>query len=235
MTTQQGSESEWEDLAIEVLTELEWTPLAGADIAPGKDEREGWTDLPLPRRLLDALRRLNPEVPNEQLLQARAEILAPQSNDAITENLRAHEWMTHGYRITFTDELGAEQSPTLRVISTEPSDNEWLVVNQVTIKRPEGERRFDVVLYCNGLPLVILELKKAGALHADLNSAHAQLGTYLREFPTAFRYCVLTVISDGITARYGTPFTALNHYSPWNVDEDGRVLPEGAQGWTANR
>ena len=230
MTSRPGSESEWEDLAKEVLTELDWKPLNGEDIAPGRDERDSWTDLPLPGRLLDALRRLNPGVPNEQLLQARAEIVAPQSNDAITENLRAHEWMTQGFRLTYTDELGAEQSPTLKVVSAEPADNDWLVVNQVTIKRPEGSRRFDVVLYCNGLPVVIMELKRAGARHADLDAAHAQLTTYLREFPTAFRYCVLTVISDGLHARYGTPFTPLNHYSPWNVDEDGRVLPDSAQG-----
>jgi type I restriction enzyme R subunit len=230
MSMHPGSESEWEDLALEKLADLGWRPERGEDIAPGKDERSSWTDLPLPGRLLDALRTLNPGIPNEQLLQARAEILAPQSNDAITENQRAHAWMTRGYRITYTDQLGAEHSPTLRVISAEPSENDWLAVNQVTIKRPEGTRRFDVVLYCNGLPVAVLELKKAGSEHANLAAAHAQLGTYLREFPTAFRFCVLTVISDGITARYGTPFTPLNHYSPWNVDEDGRVLPADALG-----
>ncbi len=230
MTLHDGSENEWENLAKEVLGELDWRPLDGDRIAPGKDERASWDDLPLPGRLLEALRKLNPDVPNEQLLQARAEILAPQSNDAITENLRAHEWVTQGLRLTYTDDLGAEHTPTLRVISAEPSENDWLVVNQVTIRRAEGSRRFDLVLYCNGLPVAIFELKRAGALHADLDGAHAQLQTYLREFPTAFRYCVLTVISDGITAAYGTPFTPLNHYSPWNVDEDGRVLAPDAVG-----
>ena len=230
MTLQPGSEGEWEDLALEKLADLGWEAAPGEAIAPGKDERQAWDDLPLPGRLLGALRSLNPRVPNEQLLQARAEILAPQSNDAITENQRAHEWMTRGYRISYTDELGAEHSPTLRVVSAEPSENDWLAVNQVTIKRPEGSRRFDVVLYCNGLPVAVLELKKAGAAHADLAAAHAQLDTYLREFPTAFRFCVLTVVSDGIIARYGTPFTPLNHYSPWNVDDDGRVLPTNALG-----
>src|SRR5207344_3420863 len=58
-------------------------------------------------------------------------------------------------------------------------------------------------------------------------SAHTQLATYLNEFPLAFRFCVLTVISDGLTARYGTPFTPLNHYSPWNVDDDGRPVKPG--------
>ena len=230
MTSHPGSEAEWEELTQEVLVELEWKSLPGDEIAPGHGERESWTDLPLPSRLLDALRRLNPGVPNEQLLQARAEILSPQSNDAITENLRAHDWLTAGFRITYTDELGVEHSPTLRVVSTEPSENDYLAVNQVTIKRPEGTRRFDVVLYLNGLPVVVIELKRAGTLHADLDAAHAQLTTYLREFPLAFRYCVLTVLSDGVTAKYGTPFTTLNHYSPWNVDEDGRVLPGDAQG-----
>ena len=230
MTLHPGSESEWEDLAKEVLVELGWTAKNGDDIAPGKGERDGWNDLPLAGRLLDALRRLNPGIPNEQLLQARAEILAPQSNDAITENLRAHEWLTQGYRITYTDGLGAEQNPTLRVVSDEPSENDYVVVNQVTIKSPESTRRFDLVLYVNGLPVVVVELTKAGSLHADPGAAHAQLATYLREFPTAFRYCVVTVISDGIFAQYGTPFTALNHYSPWNVDEDGRVLPDNALG-----
>ncbi len=182
MTTHPSSENEWEDLALERLADLGWRPAPGEDIAPGREERDSWNDLPLPGRLLDALRRLNPGVPNEQLLQARAEILAPQSNDAITENQRAHTWMTRGYRITYTDELGTEHSPTLRVVSAEPSENDWLAVNQVTIKRPEGTRRFDVVLYCNGLPVAILELKKAGAAHADLAAACAQLDTYLPSF-----------------------------------------------------
>ncbi|WP_217895390.1 hypothetical protein, partial [Salmonella enterica] len=80
MTSHPGSEAEWEELTQEVLVELEWTSLQGDQIAPGQGERDSWTDLPLPGRLLDALRRLNPGVPNEQLLQARAEILSPQSN-----------------------------------------------------------------------------------------------------------------------------------------------------------
>ena len=92
----------------------------------------------------------------------------------------------------------------------------------MTIRSSEVERRFDVVLYLNGMPVVIMELKKAGSEGAGLDSAHAQLATYLREFPLAFRFCVLSVITDGITARYGTPWTPLNHYSPWNVDDDGR-------------
>lgn len=106
-------------------------------------------------------------------------------------------------------------------------ENRYLAVNQVTIRNREVERRFDVVLYLNGIPLVSVELKKAGSAQASIASAYAQLGTYLHEFPLAFRGCALTIVSDGITARYGTPLTPLNHYSPWNVDDDGRQIAAG--------
>ena len=230
MTTNTGSEDDLEQYAKELLADYGWRPENGDQIAPGHGERDSWGDLPLSDRLLTALRKLNPGVPNEQLLQARAEILTPQSNDAITENFRVHGWLTTGYRMTYVDELGEEQNPTLQVISPDPSENDWLAVNQVTIRRREGNRRFDVVLYCNGLPVAVIELKKPGALHADLDAAHAQLQTYLREFPTAFRFCVFTVISDGVTARYGTPFTPQEHYSRWWVDDDGKPLDATSAG-----
>ncbi|MBB1494937.1 type I restriction endonuclease subunit R [Propioniciclava sp. MC1595] len=227
--TRDGTEAMHEADALEWIGDW-WVPVTGEAIAPGSGERETWEDLAIPGRLLDALRKLNPGVPNEQLVQAREEILTPTSADAITENMRAHAWLTAGYRLDYVDDDGVEQSPTLRVISAEPADNDYLVANQVTIRRPEGLRRFDLVLYCNGLPVAIVELKRAGSEQAHLAAAHAQLQTYLREFPLAFRFCVLTVISDGILARYGTPFTPLNHYAPWYVDDDGTPYPPDAEG-----
>ena len=231
MSKPSNAESDWEDYAKEILAELDWAPRHGNEIAPGTDERTSWDDIVIPGRLLSALRAFNPEVPNEQLLQAHAEILSATSTDAITENYRVHTWITQGYRgISYNDDLGQEVTPTIKLVSTEPSENDWLAVNQVTVVRGDYRRRFDLVLYCNGMPVVIMELKKAGAQHADLDAAHAQLQTYLREFPLAFRFTVLTLISDGVTARYGTPFTPLNHYAPWNVDEDGKIIPAGATG-----
>ncbi|MGH3799198.1 MAG: type I restriction endonuclease subunit R [Pseudonocardiaceae bacterium] len=223
------SEADWELLALETLAEWEWQPLAGAAIAPGTDGgRASWGDIVLPSRLVQAMRTLNPQVPGEYLQQAVAELLSPKSQDAITENYRLHEAMVNGYRgITYVDPDGVEQTPTIRLVGSDPADNEWLAVNQVTIRNADVTRRFDVVLYLNGMPVAIIELKKAGAADADLAAAHAQLQTYLREFPMAFRFAVVTVISDGITARYGTPFTPLNHFAPWNVDDDGKPVEFG--------
>jgi len=224
--TKHLSEDDWEQLALEVLGDLMWRPVAGADIAPGSGERESWDELVIPARLRAALRDLNPTVPREYLEQALAAILAPTSQDAITENHRLHTFLTEGYRgITYIDADGQEQTPTIRLVSTEPAENDWLVANQVTIARGDRERRFDLVAYLNGLPVAIVELKRAGSEHADVGAAYAQLQTYLREFPLAFRFAVLVVASDGILARYGTPFTPLHHFAPWNVDDEGNPVP----------
>lgn len=219
------TEDTWEQLAVETLGDLMWRPTHGARIVPGSGEREAWDEIVIPSRLRSALRDLNPAVPREFVDQALDAILTPTSQDSVAENHRLHTYLTEGYRgLTYIDHDGTEQTPTVRLISQEPSENDWLVANQVTIVHGDRERRFDVVLYLNGLPVAILELKKAGSAHADVAAAHAQLQTYLRDFPLAFRSVVLVVASDGIVAKYGTPFTPLHHFAPWNVDDEGRLL-----------
>ena len=221
------SEAEWEHLALDTLGELGWTPTQGPSIAPGTGERENWEDLHIPSRMLEAFRTLNPEVPIEYLRQALAEITSPKSTDAITENFRMHEYLTQGFRGISYIEDGQEVTPTIRLIGADPDTTDWLAVSQVRIVTREFTRRFDVVLYCNGMPVSIIELKKAASEHADVAAAHAQLRTYLHEFPLAFRFAVFDLASDGIHAKYGTPFTPLNHFSPWNVDDDGAVIKFG--------
>ena len=240
-----SNEAEWEHLALDHLAGIGWQHLDGPAIAPGAasavghpgyatggeplPQRESWDEVVIPSRVRAALRRLNPYVPRDYLEQALVEILRPTSQDAITENKRVHDVLVDGYRgVTYVED-GRQQTPTIRLVSSREDENEWLAVNQVRVVDGDVERRFDVVLYLNGLPVVVMELKDAGSARADVAAAHAQLTTYVRELPMAFRACVLTVISDGIVAKYGTPFTPLNHYSPWNVDDDGRVVgPTGA-------
>ncbi|MGH3852592.1 MAG: type I restriction endonuclease subunit R [Pseudonocardiaceae bacterium] len=223
------SEGQWEGLALEALGELGWRHVQGRAIAPGVGERQAWDELVIPSRALAAMRALNPAVPPQYLQQALAEIMSPKSHDAITENHRLHNYLVEGFRgVTYIDADGAEVTPTIRLISADPEANDWLAASQVTIIQGDHRRRFDIVLYCNGMPVSIIELKKAGSKQADVAAAHAQLQTYLREFPMAFRFAVCVVASDGIIAKYGTPFTPLNHFSPWNVDDDGEPVTIGA-------
>ncbi|AZT99553.1 type I restriction endonuclease subunit R [Brevibacterium linens] len=222
-------ESEWETFHIDRLVENGWEHVPGPEVIPGQtDGRTEWDGLVLKTRAAQALRTLNPGVPPRYLDEALGEILAAASADPIAENFRFHGYLTHGYRgISYIDADGTEQNPTIRLFSHRPEDNSYLAINQVTIRNREIERRFDIVLYVNGFPLVIMEIKRAGDANTGEREAYAQLQTYLREFPDAFSCCPLTVVSDGVNAKYGTPFTPFNHYSPWNVDDDGAVVALG--------
>lgn len=219
------NESEWEDAMLDWLADLGWQPGKGLDFDA---DRASLDDPVLHGEFLQALRRLNPTVPDQYLQQAKADILQPASQDPLGENKSFHDHLVHGFRgLTYTDTSGREETPTLRLISPNPADNTFRAVQQVRLHNRQHHRRFDVLLYVNGLPLALVELKQAGSRTATIAKAHAQLATYLAEFPMAFRTIVATVISDGISAQYGTPFTPLNHYSPWKVDDDGKPVDAG--------
>lgn len=219
------SEADWEQYALDELGELGWRYLPGAHIAPGTGERTSYESLLIPSRLRSAIRDLNPDLPAEAVDEALGAIVTVESTDAISENYAVHRLLTEGLRkVTYVDHTGTPVTPTIRLVSADPDENDWLAVNQVTIISGDHERRFDIVLYLNGMPVSVVELKKAGSAQADLVQAHAQLRTYVREFPVAFRYAAFNLASDGITAAYGTPFTPFNHFSPWNVDDDGELV-----------
>ena len=221
------SEAAFEVDALDLLGELEWKATNGRELAPGSGERENWRDIVLRGRLLNALRNLNPEVPDEYLQQAMAEVITPQSQSAIAENHRLHEILVEGYRgIEYYDANGKHQNPTITFFSRDPSKNDYIAANQITIRNLDKERRFDVVLYVNGMPLAIIELKQSGST-ATVESAYNQLRTYVDEFPMAFRFANIVVASDGIDAIYGTPFTPREHMSTWRVDDDGEPFEQG--------
>ena len=225
------TEAVWEHMAMEELAELGWEPKAGKDVAPGSGHRAGWDDLVLYGELRAAVERLNPALTPTAVREALRIATDPASREAFAENRLAHGYLVSGVRLTYTDEFGAEQTPTVRLVDLrEPTANTYHAVNQVTVIDGDHRRRFDVVLYVNGLPVAVVELKSAADEHATLKDAHAQLRTYVDEFPIAFRYNVLCLVSDGITAKYGTPFTPYEHFAPWNVNEDGERVDTTAPG-----
>lgn len=228
MVAQDLSEAEWEAFALDHLGELGWQWSPGKKIAPGSGERTDWGELIIPGRLRDAVARINPRLPDSAVEEAVAQVLTAASRDAFAENHRVHHLLTRGTRaVRYTDATGAEHNPTIAYIDYQyPEHNDFLVSNQVIVTDGEHRRRFDLVCYLNGLPVAVLELKKAGDEKADLPEAHGQIGTYLEELPLAFRANVVCVISDGITARYGTAFTPFEHFSPWTVDEFGAPVPQ---------
>jgi len=225
------TEASWEQMALDTLGELGWRHIPGPDIAPGSGERTSWDDPLVPDRLRAAIATLNPTLPASAVDQAVQTVATAGSTDAIAENRVIHDHLTEGVRsVSYVDDSGLEVTPTIRLVSTDPDENDWFVASQVTVIRGDFERRFDLMLYLNGMPVAAVELKNAGTERVGLSDAHAQLQTYLREFPLAFRFAVLALVSDGATAAYGTPFTPYEHFSPWNVDDDGARVDFGIQG-----
>lgn len=222
------TEAQWEAFALEALAELGWEPESGSALAPGSGGRESWAEPILPHRLRDAVARLNPQLPSTQVDEAVALVLTALSRDALAENCRLHELMVKGLRsIVYTDAHGAEHNPIVRLVDLRnEAANDYLVANQVTVTEGDYKRRIDIVCYLNGLPVGLIELKKAGDAYADLRGAHRQIGTYVEELSLAFRANVVCIVSDGITARYGTAFTPFEHYAPWNVDDNGAPVPQ---------
>lgn len=224
------NEDAWEARTLDLLARSEWPTLHGTDIAPGSGQRDSWGDLIMHTTLTKALMVLNPDVPQEYLHQAANEVLTPRSQDALTENNRIHDILIRGYRgITYIDNDGHQANPVITFVSANVDKNTYHAVNQVTLRNNGKERRFDIVCYVNGLPLAFFELKNA-ASSATPEDAYNQLQTYLDEFPTAFRFAQVIVASDGINARYGTPFTPWHHFAPWNVDDDGRLADDTVLG-----
>lgn len=224
------SEADLETWMLDELAELEWESVPGATLAPGSGERTTWNDIVLHGRLLQSLRNLNPGVPEAYLQQAITEVITPKSQSAIAENERLHAILVHGYNsIEYVDHDGQMQRPTIRFFSEEPGKNNYVAANQITIRSRDHERRFDIVLYVNGLPLAIVELKRAGSA-TTVENAYNQLQTYVKEFPMAFRFANIVVASNDVDARYGTPFTPFEHFAPWNVDDDGCLAPTETDG-----
>ena len=225
------SEEQWEQFVMDELAELAWEPKAGKNIAKGSEERESWSELIIPWRLRDAITRINPGLPMSAAEDAAKIVLSATSRDARAENQRMHEFLTRGIRsVTYTDEYGAEQNPTIWLLDRRNvQNNDFMAVRQVQVVDGEYRRRFDVVAYVNGMPVAFIELKKASAGGDDLKSAHTQLtGTYVAELPLAFRCNVVCVISDGFAMQYGTAFTPFEHFAPWNVDDDGKPIKQPA-------
>ena len=222
------SEAQWEHDAMEQLAEVGWYPVNGKDIAKGSGERESWDELIIPGRLRDAIARINPKLPPEAVDEAVATVMTATSRDAIAENHRIHEFLTKGIRsVTYTDEYGAEQNPTIWLIDKRNiGNNDFLAANQVMVVDGEHKRRFDIAAYLNGLPVAFFELKKAGTDDDGLKYARNQLATYAGELPLAFRCNVACVVSDGPGALCGTAFTPFEHFAPWNVDDGGNPVKQ---------
>ncbi len=182
-------------------------------------ERTDFRQVILTGRLRTALRRLNPEVPASTIESAVLQLANPNVPGLLVSNRNFHRWMTQGLPITYLD--GNQQvGIRLKVIGfDDPASNDWLVVNQLAIQGTKHNRRPDVVVYVNGLPLAVIELKNPADEKADIWAGFNQLQTYKQDIPDLFTSNVLLVISDGIQARLGSLSADRERFQRWRTIE----------------
>ena len=216
-----------EQAALEYFVELGYRRVHGPDIAPGEPdaERSSYDDVILWGRIRDALRRINPGTDATLIDEAVKTVQRAESQSPIDENARLHQLITEGVPVEHRDDDGQLRTTSLWMVDfDEPSNNDWVAVNQFTIVENGKNRRPDVLVMVNGLPLALLELKNPAAEHATLKSAWNQVQTYRHDIPTVFVPNAVTVISDGTSAAMSSYSGAFEHYAPWKTVEGREVV-----------
>ncbi|HNY72304.1 MAG TPA: type I restriction endonuclease [Syntrophales bacterium] len=201
------SESVIEQVALAWLESLGYQVLSGLEIAPGEPaaERDNYGQVVLEYRLRQALAWLNPQVPADALEEAFRKLTRPDSPALVANNHAIHKYLVEGVPVEYQRKDGSIGGDLVRVLNyDEPEDNEFLAVNQFTVVENQIERRPDVVLFINGLPIAVMELKNAATENATIWSAFNQLQTYKMQIPSLFSFNEAMVISDGVQSRIGT-------------------------------
>lgn len=214
------NESTVEQAALEYFAELGYHRLHGPNIAPGEPaaERTSYEDMVLGGRLRMAIQRVNPGVVPALIDETVKRVQRAESQSPIEENARLHRLITEGVPVEYRGDDGLLRTKRLWLIDFEnPENNDWAAVGQFTIVENGKNRRPDVIVMVNGLPLALLELKNPAAEHATLKSAWNQVQTYRHDIPSVFVPNAVTVISDGTSAAMGSYSSAFEHYAPWKT------------------
>jgi type I restriction enzyme R subunit len=221
-------ESAVEDAALAWFEALGYSVYSGLEIAPGElaAERAAYGETILARRFRESLARLNPEIPAEALDDAYRKVAVPQAPSLLANNRAFHRMLVDGIPVECRRPDGSIGTQLVRLVDFHsPDANDWLVVNQFTITEGQHNRRPDIIVFLNGLPLAVFELKNAADQNATIWDAFNQLQTYKQQIPSFFTYNALLVISDGLEARVGTISSDKERFMPWRTIEGETVAP----------
>jgi type I restriction enzyme R subunit len=206
-----------EQSAIEILQSLGWEYVNGKEISPDGlfCERENYKQIILTQRLRSAITKINPNIPLDAQESAFQKVLRIYSPELLHNNEEFHKLLVEKVKIPF-QQNGYERSHEVALIDFEnPDNNQFLVVNQYTIIEGNQNKRPDILLFVNGIPLVVIELKSAVRENADINSAFRQIQTYKSIIPSLFTYNAICIISDGLECKAGSLSAELSRYMSW--------------------
>ncbi|MEZ8582481.1 type I restriction endonuclease subunit R [Vibrio splendidus] len=228
------TEDQLEQECIRWFTDQGYLYKNGYDIAPDGDspERDDYHQVVLKQRLLNQLAIINPELPIEALNDVVNTVSSPDTPILIKNNRAFHKFVIEGVPVEYTavedGESKTKHTHAQLMDFTTPDNNEFLIVNQFTITGTKGNRRPDVVVFINGLPISVIELKNPADEHADIWNAFNQLQTYKDEISDLFVFNEALIVSDGWTARVGSLTANKERFLPWKTvtTEDDRPLLE---------
>jgi type I restriction enzyme R subunit len=221
------TESIIEQAAIDWFTGLGYAYLNGKVIEPegSNTERSTFSDVVLEDRLKVSFARLNPSLPAEILEDALKKIQRLSLNALLASNRAFHRMLVNGLTVEYPHQ-GRIVGRVVRLFDFEhPENNDWLVVNQFTVIEEHNQRRPDLVVFVNGLPLAVFEFKNAADENATLSAAFNQLQTYKQQIPSLMAYNEGLVISDGLEARVGSLSADRERFMPWKTVEGETVAP----------
>jgi type I restriction enzyme R subunit len=221
------NEATVEDAALEWFAQLGYERVYGPDLAPGEPraERDSFEQVYLYGRLRQAVQRINPDLEDEVIEAAIKRLGRAESQSLIDENSRIHKLLTEGVPVEYRVTDGSVRTTSVWLIDFDnPGNNDWLALNQYTITENGKNRRPDVLVFINGLPLALLELKNLAAEAATLKKAYIKIQNYRTDIPSVFANNVVTVISDGVSAAMSSFAGGFEHYAPWKTIEGREVI-----------
>ena len=211
------TESVVEDAALDWLRDMDYRIVHAPEPGP-YGLRDTYGDVVLARILRDRLATLNPDLPADALDDAIRKLTSPQGATLEARNRSFHRMLVDGVPVEYRHEDGTVRGDAARVLDfDDPTNNDWLVINQFTVVENKNERRPDIVLFVNGLPLGVIELKNPADEDATIWTAWQQLQTYKAELPTLFSFNELLIVSDGTEARLGTLTAGREWFKPWRT------------------
>jgi len=220
------TESEIEQIALDILSnDLGYTVLYGPDIAEGDRKERDYTEVVLQQRLRIAIDKFNPTIPEEAKEEAFKKALRTVTVSLADNNEHFHKMLTEGVDIKFSIGEGKTKTDKVWLIDFEnPNNNEFLAINQFTVVENHNNKRPDIVLFVNGLPLVVIELKNATDETADVKAAYNQLQTYKQLIPSLFNYNTFLLVSDGWFAKAGTLSSDYSRFMEWKTADGITVV-----------
>ncbi|NIA15067.1 MAG: HsdR family type I site-specific deoxyribonuclease [Nitrospiraceae bacterium] len=222
------TESVVEEAALGWFGGMKYAVIGGPNIAPGElyAERGAYDQVVLTGRLKQAIDQLNSEIPEEAKEEALRKVLRVQGPSLVASNRIFHKMLTDGVDVEYLGESGRIIGDKVWLIDFEnPDNNDWLAVNQFTVVEGQHNRRPDIVVFINGLPLVVIELKNPADEEADIWTAWSQLQTYKHQIPSLMVYNEVLLISDGLLARVGSLTADKERFMPWRTVDGKTVAP----------